>query len=110
MPTDRDGVYLTHIADTVTEIRQEQGIIVEILSRMVATAETHTEMLSELLNAAKEEPGPSETADALKKLVEAVQENTATIATMAEQLIALPAEIGAEVGRAIGQEPKAASA
>ena len=102
MGTDRASALLAHIADTVTETREEQSAVLALLARILEIGETQTEMLTEILAAARQEPGPSETAQALASLVAAVEANTAAIGAMAEQIGGLPAEIGAEVSSALG--------
>jgi hypothetical protein len=102
MTSQRDGALLAHIADTVTEMCAEQTTMLAVLARLVEIGETQTEMLTEILGAAHQEPGPSETTRLLAELVLAVQENTAAVAGIAEQMASLPAEISAEVADALG--------
>ncbi len=104
MAADRDGALLAHIADTETEMRAEQNAMRAVLARLVETATAQSEMLSEILAAARQEPGPSEAAGTLRTLVSAVQENTEAVTVMANQMAALPAEIGTEVLEALGGE------
>lgn len=105
MATDRDGALLAHIADTVTELREQQGTMIAILGQLTDAIGAQTEMLTEVLGAAREEPGPSETAQALTALAAAVEQNTAAVTSMGDQLAALPREIATEVAHAMGEEP-----
>lgn len=104
MAADRDGALLAHIADTVTEMRAEQDAMRAVLARLVEAVAAQTEMLTEILAAARQEAGPSETNETLRALVSAVQENTEAVTAMANQMAALPAEIGTEVLEALGGE------
>ena len=107
MTSQREGALLAHIADTVTEMCAEQTTMLAVLARLVEIGETQTEMLTEILGAAHQEPGPSETTRLLAELVLAVQENTAAVAGIAEQMASLPAEISAEVADALGGDSTA---
>lgn len=106
MATDRDGALLAHIADTVTEMRQEQAAMAATVLRMVETGEAHTEMLGEILRAARQELGPPETAQALQTLTSAVEANTAAVGALAELVGGLPADIGTELAAVLGTETK----
>jgi hypothetical protein len=107
MANDRDSAFLAHIADTVTEMRKEQRAMLTVLTRLVETSEAQTEMLAEILGAARQETGPSETAAQLAALIAAVQENSRVIESVAEQIGSLPAEVGAEIASALAGEVKA---
>jgi N-methylhydantoinase B/oxoprolinase/acetone carboxylase alpha subunit len=108
MANDRGSAFLAHITDTVTDMREEQRAMLTVLTRLVETSEAQTEMLAEILGAARQEAGPSETAQQLAALIAAVQENSRAIESMAEQLGALPVEVGAEIANALREEPRAA--
>ena len=101
MQNDRDGAFLAHIADTVTELREDQQNQLAVLARLVEVVETQTEMLAEILAAARQDAQPSDTAEQFAKLVDAVAENTEAVAALAAQMAELPAEIGAEVLNAL---------
>jgi hypothetical protein len=67
---------------------------------MLDTLGAQTEMLAEILSAARQEQGPSEVAKALEQLTAAVQQNNETIEALGTVLTTLPGEIGAEIVRA----------
>jgi len=86
MARDSDGAYLAHISDTLAEHSQQLGTIHTVLGQMLSAIEAQTEMLTEVLAAARDEPGDSPVAQALTNLTAAVGENTQAVNTMAESM------------------------
>lgn len=97
MARDSDGAYLAHISDTLAEHSQQLGTIHAVLGQMLSAIEAQTEMLTEVLQAARSEPANSPVAQALTKLSAAVAENTNAVATMAETM--------GELARLLPDEP-----
>jgi hypothetical protein len=106
MNLNANTAQLLEIGDCLTIVRQQQSVFLSILENLVAAVAAQTEMLSDILAASQQEPGPSETADALAQLALAVQENTAAVHDMNEQLTTLPAAIATELAAALEEEPR----
>jgi prefoldin subunit 5 len=114
MAKDQDAAAVAHLGQTVTAMREElselrttQNAVLATLTAVLAANEAQSEMLAEILRAARQEEGPSEVAQQLESLVAAVRLSTETIEFLAEQMAALPGEIGAAVARGL---PAGASA
>ncbi len=113
---DTAGAQLAHIADTVTaladqmaEARETQGAMLAVLNRLVEITEAQSEMLAEVLGAAKAEPGPSPVAIQLEALTAAVNVNTELMRSMSEQLDELPEAIGGVIGGTAPTRPVGSS-
>ncbi len=101
MASGKDGALLAHISDTVTEVAEQLGEhkdvqqnILAVLNSLLDTNQAQTEMLSEILGAAQQEPGPSPVAQALETLVAAVQQLAENQATLIAHVAELPEAIG----------------
>jgi hypothetical protein len=114
MTTAKDGAYLAHISDTMTELAEQleehrgvQQNILTVLNQLLETNQAQSEMLAEILGAASQEAGPSPVAQALETLgaiVERLAENQATlIAHVAE----LPEAIGRQFETSLRERPAA---
>jgi ABC-type transporter Mla subunit MlaD len=88
------------LREDMAQLRESQGNLLAGFNLMLDTLGAHTEMLAEILGAARQEQGPSEVAEALEQLTAAVQQNNDTIEALGTVLTALPGEIGAEIVRA----------
>ncbi|BAK85268.1 hypothetical protein Gbth_027_010 [Gluconobacter thailandicus F149-1 = NBRC 100600] len=86
MAKDTDGAYLAHVSDTLEEHGKQLSAIQTVLGMMLDTLQAQTEMLTEVLAAARDEPGDSPVAQALTNLTAAVGENTQAVNTMAESM------------------------
>lgn len=86
MAGDRDGAFMAHISDKLEEHSARFVAIEGVLGLMLDTLQAQTEMLTELLNAAREEPGLSPVARALEALATAVGENTEAVNGMARTM------------------------
>lgn len=86
-------------------VREGQQSVVAVLTLLVETNEAQSEMLAEILAAARQDQGPSETAQQLDVLTVAIRQNSDVIQGLAQQMAALPTEIGAEVARAMPGAP-----
>jgi hypothetical protein len=91
---------VTGLREDMAQLRESQGNLLAGFNLMLDTLGAHTEMLAEILGAARQEQGPSEVAEALEQLTAAVQQNNDTIEALGTVLTALPGEIGAEIVRA----------
>ena len=101
MPDLRDATQLAAISGMLTGLREEQRTMLAVLTKLVETAGAQTEILADILEAARQEQGPSEAAEQLAALTVAIQQNSDAVAGIGEQLATLPAEIGAELARAL---------
>ena len=88
------------LREDMAELRERQGNLLAGFNLMLETLGAHTEILAEILSAARQEQGPSEVAAALERLTVAVERNNDTIHALGTVLTALPGEIGAEIVRA----------
>ena len=86
MAGDRDGAYMAHISDKLEEHSARFAAVEGVLGLMLETLQAQTEMLTEILNAAREDAGPSPVARALTNLTTAVAENTAAVSGMASTM------------------------
>jgi hypothetical protein len=107
MNRDTDRWIAIQVAEAVKPLREDmaqlrdmQGNLLTGFNLMLDTLGAQTEMLAEILSAARQEQGPSEVAVALEQLTAAVQQNSDTIEALGTVLTALPGEIGAEIVRA----------
>ena len=117
MTAGRDGALLAHISDTATSIaegmeehRQVQQNILTVLDSLLATNEAQSEMLSEILGAAKQEAGPSPVAEALEALVAVIQRMDENQTTLIARLAELPEAIGRQVEASLRGSPAMAAA
>jgi prefoldin subunit 5 len=114
MAKDQDAAAVAHLGQTVTAMREElselratQTAVLATLTALLAANEGQSEMLAEILRAARQEDGPSEVAQQLETLIAAVRLSAETVESLAEQMAALPDEISAAVTRGL---PAGASA
>jgi hypothetical protein len=82
MSLDINALRLAEFGDRLTTLQQQQAVFLSILETLVGAVAAQTEMLGEILAASQQEPGPSETTEALAQLAIAVQENTAAVHEM----------------------------
>jgi ABC-type transporter Mla subunit MlaD len=118
--TLKDGKFgglLAHISDAVTateekvdQLLEQQGTLVAILTRMSEDLRAQSEMLAEILGAARGDPGPSPIEEALVALEKAVAANTDAVAGIADELAAMPADLAGAITAAIGGAPGAQQA
>jgi hypothetical protein len=117
MAKDQDAVAMAHLGQAMTAMRQElgelrttQSALLATLTALLAANEAQSEMLGEILRAARQEDGPSEVAQHLEALTAAVRHGAETVEALAAQMIALPEEIGAAIARSMpGASARAAS-
>ena len=88
------------LREDMAQLRERQGNLLAGFNLMLDTLGAHTEMLRDILGAARQEQGPSEVGAALDQLTAAIQQNNDTLHALSETLIELPREIGAEIVRA----------
>lgn len=93
MAGDRDGAFMAHISDKLEEHSARFVAVEGVLGLMLETLQAQTEMLTEVLNAARQEPGPSPVARALEHLASAVAENTEAVSGMARTMGELAAHL-----------------
>jgi hypothetical protein len=100
----RAGIQIAEAArglrEDIAQLRATQENLLAGFKLMLDTLGAHTEMLKDVLGAARQEQGPSEVVAALDELTAAVQQNNDTLQTLGDALNALPGEIGAEIARA----------
>jgi len=104
MAKDQDDAALARLGQSVTAMQEElsalrttQNALLATLAALLAANEAQSEMLGEILRAARQEDGPSEVARQLEALIAAVRQGTETIDSLAEQMAALPGAIGAAI-------------
>jgi cell division protein ZapA (FtsZ GTPase activity inhibitor) len=112
MNRDNDRWIAIQVADAVKPLRDDMAQLRDMqrnlltgFNLMLDTLGAQTEMLAEILSAARQEQGPSEVAKALEQLTAAVQQNNETIEALGTVLTTLPGEIGAEIVRAGTAQP-----
>ncbi len=93
------------LREDMAQLRERQGNLLTGFNLMLDTLGAHTEMLRDILSAARQEQGPSEVAAALDQLTAAVRQNNESLHALGEALTALPVEIGAEIVRASTAQP-----
>jgi hypothetical protein len=112
MSSARDGAYLAHIADTVTEIGKQveeqrivQGNILAVLNALLETNKAQSEMLAEILGAASQDTGPSPVADALNALVSMVERMDENQIALITGVTELPEAIGRQFEACLQERP-----
>jgi cell division protein ZapA (FtsZ GTPase activity inhibitor) len=100
MNRDNDRWIAIQVAEAVKPLREDMAQLRDMqrnlltgFNLMLDTLGAQTEMLAEILSAARQEQGPSEVAVALEQLTAAIQQNNDTLHTLGEALTALPGEI-----------------
>jgi len=96
---------LTAIEARLRAIENGQSAMNGALGLMLDTLQVQTNLLRELAEYARDEPGPSPLAESLIKLSDAVVQMGASIDSMSQKFDELPGAIGAEIDAVLGQPP-----
>jgi hypothetical protein len=96
MPSDN---LPSHSSSRLAALESGQTAIVTALRLVLDTLQQQTNLLQELADAARDEPGPSPVIASLDELTEAVVRMGAGIETLAQKFDALPDAISAAVAQ-----------
>ena len=101
MPGDK---YPAPDSTRLTALESGQTAIVTALGLVLDTLQQQTNLLQELVDAARDEAGPSPVITSLEELTAAVVKMGAGVETLARKFDGLPDAIGAAFAQGAGQE------
>jgi hypothetical protein len=100
MPADKSPA---HDSTRLAVLEAGQTAIVTALGLVLDTLQQQTNLLHELVDAARDEPGPSPVITSLDELTEAVVRMGAGVESLAQKFDELPDAIGAAFAKGAGE-------
>jgi vacuolar-type H+-ATPase subunit I/STV1 len=101
MAATKDVTHLAQLSDTVSAIAQQLGAqrkvrqnVLAVLNQLLEANQAQSEMLTDILEAASEDAGPSPVAEALDSLAAQVQQLDENQTSLIAQMAELPEAVG----------------